>query len=166
MDNKSKAARSANMKAVRSEETRPELTVRRLLFAAGLRYRLHVKELPGKPDVVLPKWKTVVFVNGCFWHVHQGCPRAVKPASNSEYWLPKLARNQERDRREHEALLAAGWRVLVVWECACRKKTLPALQALMVKFIRQSDGPNAEEIGRSDVEAAAHTEAQSGHTPA
>lgn len=148
MDNKSKTERSANMRAIRSTDTKPEIIVRRLLFADGFRFRLHVKTLPGKPDIVLPKWKTVVFVNGCFWHVHQGCPRSVRPSSNADYWNLKLSRNQKRDREEHEALISAGWRVLVVWECACGKKTRPTLQSLMHSFIAANDGPQYAEIGR------------------
>lgn len=137
------------MRAIRSCDTKPELVVRRLLFAAGFRYRLHDAKLPGKPDIVLRKWKTAVFVNGCFWHQHEGCPRASIPSSNNEYWLPKLARNKARDREEQAALMAAGWRVLVVWECACQKKTLPMLQVKMAEFIRNTDGPAFGEIGRA-----------------
>lgn len=151
MDNKTKAERSANMRAIRSTDTKPELMVRRLLFAAGFRFRLHAKDLPGKPDIVLPKWKTVVFVHGCFWHFHEGCPRAVRPASNTEFWDEKLARNRARDREEHATLMAAGWRVLVVWECACRKKHLPALQGLMRNFLKDARAGQYAEVGDSDL---------------
>lgn len=160
MDNKSKADRSANMRAVRSIDTKPEIAVRRLLFAEGFRFRLHVNTLPGKPDIVLPKWKTVVFVNGCFWHVHQGCPRASRPNSNTGFWDAKLARNQARDREEHEALISAGWRVLVVWECACGKKSRPFLAALMRRFIHETTGPAYAEIGRKEAEELSNSVAE------
>ena len=153
MDIKSKEARSANMRAIRNRDTGPEMIVRRLLFAAGFRFRLHVKSLPGNPDIVLPKWKTVIFVNGCFWHVHEGCPRAVLPRSNVSFWEDKLSRNRIRDREEQSVLLAAGWRVLIVWECACRKTTLPALQSLLCRFIRDTDGLPFSAIGRKDADA-------------
>ena len=143
--------RSQIMRAIVSEDTKPEVAVRRLLFADGFRFRLHVRSLPGKPDIVLPKWRTVIFVNGCFWHQHRGCPRAVLPQSNADYWRPKLARNQKRDKEDYAALAASGCRVLVVWECACKKKTLASLQALMRRFIRDPHGPAFCEIGRSEV---------------
>lgn len=128
--------RSAVMQRIRSADTKPEILVRRLLFASGFRFHLQVKNLPGKPDIVLPKWKTVVFVNGCFWHQHPGCRRATIPASRKDYWLPKLKRNVERDAEEQDALIESGWRVLVVWECACRKDFRDDLQRLMERFIK------------------------------
>ena len=91
--------------------------MRRLLHAMGFRFRLHRKDLPGTPDVVLPRWRAVVFVHGCFWHRHPGCPKVYTPASRQDYWLPKFARNVERDRDNRAALEALGWRVVVVWEC-------------------------------------------------
>ncbi|MGU7783306.1 very short patch repair endonuclease [Burkholderia sp. PU8-34] len=114
------AKRSQMMSGIRGRHTKPELVVRRMLHAAGFRYRLHRRDLPGTPDLVLPKHRAVVMVHGCFWHVHEGCRFATIPASNSEFWREKLARNRERDRRQLEALQSLGWRVLVVWECSTR----------------------------------------------
>lgn len=151
MDNKTKAERSANMRAIRSKDTAPELMVRKLLFAEGFRYRLHVKSLPGKPDIVLPKWKTVIFVNGCFWHVHQNCKRAVKPRSNTAYWEEKLRRNQERDRNEYDLLKKGGWRVLVIWECACCKKFQLKLQLYMKQFLLMPNREQYKDIGLEEI---------------
>lgn len=109
-------SRSELMSRVRSKDTKPELIVRKALHARGFRYRLHVKDLPGKPDLVFPSRKAVIFVHGCFWHGHEGCGRM--PKSRQEFWGPKIERNKERDREAIEALLEAQWRVLVVWECA------------------------------------------------
>lgn len=122
-DNHTKEQRSYNMSKIRSTNSAPEEKVRKYLFAKGFRYRKNVKSLPGCPDIVLPKYKTVVFVNGCFWHMHD-CPRFVWPSSNKEYWEPKIRRNVERDKINIELLQAEGWRVLVVWECELKKKTI------------------------------------------
>lgn len=138
--------RSAVMSAIKGVDTRPEILVRKLLFASGFRFRLHSKKLPGKPDVVLSKWRAVVFVHGCFWHQHRGCRRAVMPSSRSEYWLPKLRRNVERDAEEIASLRSAGWRVCIVWECACGRRSLEELQRRLADFIRK--GGAYEEIGR------------------
>jgi len=108
------------MSRVRGKDTRPELVVRRMLHHEGFRFRLHVRELPGQPDVVLPRHRAVVEVRGCFWHGHPGCPRATAPSSNVEFWQPKLAANAERDARNEAALREAGWQVIVVWECETR----------------------------------------------
>lgn len=105
------------MAANKSRDTKPELATRRLLRALGFRYRLHRNDLPGCPDIVLTRHKTVIFVNGCFWHQHAGCKRASKPASHREFWQMKLGRTVERDRENHTKLLGLGWQVLVVWEC-------------------------------------------------
>lgn len=108
--------RSRIMALVRSRGTSPELFVRRGLHAAGFRFRLHSRVLPGKPDLVLPKYKTAVFVNGCFWHKH-GCKRSRMPASNTTYWETKISRNVARDKATHAALRRLGWRCFVIWEC-------------------------------------------------
>lgn len=108
------------MRAVRKKDTKPELAVRRLLYAMSFRFRLHRRDLPGSPDIVLPRYRAAIFVHGCFWHRHDGCRHANLPRSRPEYWLPKLARNVERDRAALAALEAAGWRVLVLWECELR----------------------------------------------
>lgn len=105
------------MSKVRSRDTAPEMAVRRMAHAMGYRYRLHVPGLPGRPDLVFPRLKAVVFVHGCFWHRHHGCRKATVPATRTDFWLAKLTRNVERDRANLSLLKAAGWRVLVVWEC-------------------------------------------------
>ncbi len=109
--------RSDIMRCVHSTDTTPERKVRSLLHKLGYRFRIHRPDLPGKPDIVLPKRRTVVFVHGCFWHRHQGCPRATTPASRQEYWLPKFRRTVDRDRKNQEELRQRGWNVVVVWEC-------------------------------------------------
>ncbi|MDZ7317233.1 MAG: very short patch repair endonuclease [candidate division KSB1 bacterium] len=106
-----------NMSRVRSGDTKPEFLLRSLLHRAGVRFRLHRHDLPGKPDLVLPRHRLAIFVHGCFWHRHPGCRRASTPSSNRERWLAKFAKNQQRDAQVREALEAAGWRVHVVWEC-------------------------------------------------
>jgi DNA mismatch endonuclease (patch repair protein) len=110
------------MRAIRSKGMKPELAVRRLLHAAGYRYRIHGKELPGKPDIIFKKRRKVIFVHGCFWHQHdiEACLDGRRPKSNTTYWHPKLARNVERDQQHLTQLTAAGWEVLTVWECEVR----------------------------------------------
>lgn len=120
-DTHSKEVRSMNMSHIRSTNSKPEEKVRKYLFSKGLRYRKNVRTLPGCPDIVLPKYKTVIFVNGCFWH-HHDCERFVWPKSNQEYWYPKINRNVERDTKNYELLSSSGWRVLVIWECELKKK--------------------------------------------
>ena len=109
--------RSRMMSGIRGKNTTPELLVRKYLHGRGLRFRLHAKNLPGKPDLVFPKYKTVVFVHGCFWHQHPRCKLATMPASNVEFWKQKLEANRERDQRNKRMLKALGWSVLTVWEC-------------------------------------------------
>ena len=120
MDNRSKEARSKNMSHIPSKNTKPEETVRKYLFSQGFRYRKNVSYLPGKPDIVLPKYKTVVFVNGCFWHGHEGCKWFVPPKTNTEFWSAKFKYNIERDKRNYSKLEELGWKVLIVWECEIR----------------------------------------------
>lgn len=115
------------MQAVRQKNTGAEVITRKLLHRLGLRFRLHRKDLPGSPDVVLPKHQTVIFIHGCYWHRHPGCKYASTPKTNQDFWLPKFQRNVERDARKEEALRALGWRVLIVWECETRD--LPTLEA-------------------------------------
>ena len=105
------------MSGIRGKNTQPELAVRRYLHAHGFRFRLHRRDLPGKPDVVLPKYRTAVFVHGCYWHRHEGCKYATTPSSNREFWQRKFRENVERDQRNRAQLAAAGWHVLVIWEC-------------------------------------------------
>lgn len=124
-DNHSKEVRSMNMSHIRSKNSKPEELVRKYLFSKGFRYRKNVKTLPGCPDIVLPKYKTVIFVNGCFWHKHD-CPRFVWPSTNEEYWRPKIMVNVERDKRNLAELQQLGWTVLTVWECELKKKVIDA----------------------------------------
>lgn len=119
-DNHSKEVRSKNMSHIRSTNSKPEEIVRKYLFSKGFRYRKNVRTLPGCPDIVLPKYHTVIFVNGCFWHKHD-CGRFVWPSSNTEYWIPKINRNVERDKQNHKKLIAMGWKVLIIWECELKK---------------------------------------------
>ncbi len=123
MDRVTAAQRSRNMSRIRGRHTGPELAVRKTLHALGLRFRLHSSKLPGKPDIVLRKHRSIVLVHGCFWHQHPDCPRAFRPASNTDFWEAKLARNQLRDRTVANVLSLAGWRVLVVWECETKDST-------------------------------------------
>ena len=109
--------RSAMMAAIRGKDTKPEVIVRSFLHRLGFRFRLHGRDLPGRPDIVLPKYRTVVEVRGCFWHRHEGCPFAYTPKSNREFWESKLNGNRERDRRNLRDLARLGWRVIEVWEC-------------------------------------------------
>lgn len=124
-DNHSKEVRSMNMSHIRSKNSKPEELVRKYLFSKGFRYRKNVKTLPGCPDIVLPKYKTVIFVNGCFWHKHD-CPRFVWPSTNEEYCRPKIMGNVERDKRNLAELQQLGWTVLTVWECELKKKVIDA----------------------------------------
>jgi len=135
-DNHSKEIRSMNMSHIRSTNTRPEELVRKFLFSRGFRYRKNVKTLPGCPDIVLPKYKTVIFVNGCFWHKHD-CPRFVWPSSNQEYWIPKITANVERDKKNHLLLQSNGWNVIVVWECELKKATISSRLERLVSEIRE-----------------------------
>lgn len=133
-DNHSKEVRSMNMSHIRSKNTKPEELVRKYLFSKGFRFRKNVKDLPGCPDIVLPKYKTVIFVNGCFWHKHD-CPRFVWPSSNREYWYPKILRNVERDKMNKSALQLLGLIVLTVWECELKKKCFDATMSRLEQEI-------------------------------
>jgi len=116
-DHLSKEKRSWNMSRIRSKDTKPELIVRSLLHRMGYRFRLHRKDLPGKPDIVLPKYKTAIFIHGCFWHGHKNCKRGNIPKSNKEYWISKITKNIERDRKNILKLKKANWKVIKIWEC-------------------------------------------------
>ena len=121
VDKVSKEIRSYNMSRIRSKDTTPEILVRSYLFSKGLRFRKNDKRYPGSPDIVLPKYKTMVFVHGCFWHLHDGCKYAVMPKSNVEFWEKKLYGNKERDERNKKELEELGWKVITVWECELKK---------------------------------------------
>ena len=114
--------RSRNMSAIRSVDTKPEVWLRKLLFSRGFRFRKNVNNLPGKPDIVLPKYRAVIQVNGCFWHGHN-CSLFKIPATRTEFWLEKINSNKNRDKKNNEALESSGWRVLTVWECALRGRS-------------------------------------------
>lgn len=113
--------RSANMRAIRHKDTKPEMQIRRLLFASGFRFRLHVKSLPGSPDIVLAKHRVAIFVHGCFWHGH-GCHLFKVPSTRTEFWMGKIQANRDRDYRHEEKLRSMGWRILIIWECALKGK--------------------------------------------
>jgi len=113
--------RRYNMSCIRSKDTKPELLVRKYLFSKGLRFRKNDKRYPGHPDIVFPKYRTIVFVNGCFWHCHDGCKEFSIPEANPEYWIPKLERNRNRDAANIETLKHNGWNVIIVWECELKK---------------------------------------------
>lgn len=118
--------RSRMMSCIRGKNTKPERTLRLLLFSRGLRYRLHGKGLPGSPDLVFPRYRAVVFVHGCFWHRHEGCRYTTSPKTNEEFWQRKFMSNVDRDRRNIEELRALGWRVATVWECALKHSAYDA----------------------------------------
>jgi DNA mismatch endonuclease (patch repair protein) len=120
----SKVVRSYNMSQIKGKNTKPEMVVRKFLFANGFRYRLHVKTLPGKPDIVLPKYKTVVFVNGCFWHAHDGCKYYVIPKTRTVWWLNKLSINKQKDIDNFSKLVASGWKIITIFECELKANKL------------------------------------------
>lgn len=129
--------RSRMMGKIKGKNTKPEMVVRSLCHAMGLRFRLHRKDLPGSPDMVFPKYRLCLFVHGCFWHRHPGCKYAYTPKTRLDFWLPKLQRNVERDREKEEALRALGWRVEVVWEC--ETKDLARLQDILLKSFNSGE---------------------------
>lgn len=130
--------RHRNMAAIHSSSTKPELKVRRALWSLGFRYRINEKHLPGKPDIVLPKYRTVVFIHGCFWHGHKDCKNYTVPKTNTEFWTAKVARNQERDQEVWRQLEARGWSVIIVWECELKKSVLDDTVARVAEDIRQN----------------------------
>lgn len=121
------------MRRIRGKNTMPEISVRRLIYSAGYRYRLHSKKLPGQPDLVFSKLKKVIFVHGCFWHMHSKCPKGRPPQSNIDYWLPKLQENKRRDRRITRELRRNGWAVLVIWQCELKK--IDKLKQKILEFL-------------------------------
>lgn len=121
MDVFSPEKRSQVMSRIRSKDTKPEKIIRSILHKLGFRFRINRKDLPGKPDIVLPKYRTVIFVHGCFWHQHEGCKIASKPKSNSEYWKAKFTKNVVRDKKNQEDLHSLGYRTIIIWECEVKK---------------------------------------------
>lgn len=136
MDRISLKNRSWNMSRIRSKDTSIEVAVRSYLFKLGYRFRKNVKNLPGKPDIVLPKYKTVIFVNGCFWHRHSGCRFASVPKSRIEYWNEKFRRNTENDSKNKEILESMGWKVIVLWECDLKKQLSQTVDDAVVQFTK------------------------------
>jgi DNA mismatch endonuclease (patch repair protein) len=133
MDKLTPERRSANMRAIRSKGMKPEMVVRRLVHTLGYRYRLHRKDLPGKPDLAFVGRRKAIFVHGCFWHQHSGCRDGRPPSSNQQYWIPKLERNAERDAKAVRDLSERGWKTLVVWECETESK--PDLERRLRSFL-------------------------------
>ena len=140
--------RSYNMSRIRSKNTKPEEIMRKYLFSRGFRYRKNVSKLPGKPDIVLPKYKTIVFVNGCFWHKHEGCHYFVWPKNNADFWKKKIEGNVERDKYDYKLLKDLGWHVIVVWECelksVCRQDTLARLAEKIYANLESDDSSRAD----------------------
>ena len=131
--------RSYNMSRIRGKNTKPEEMVRKYLFSQGFRYRKNDARLPGKPDIVLPKYKTVIFVNGCFWHAHEGCRYFVWPKNNADFWKKKIESNVERDGKNYQLLKNLGWNVLIIWECELKKdsfsKTMSFVEQQLTKSV-------------------------------
>lgn len=138
MDVHNKETRSYNMSRIKGRKTKPEEIVAKYLFSQGFRYRRNVKKLPGTPDIVLKKYKTVIFVNGCFWHMHEGCKYFVWPKDNSEFWKNKLLANKERDEKEKKEIEELGWKVIVVWECQLKKAERERTLNWLVEKIREA----------------------------
>lgn len=128
----SPAVRSRMMAGISGKNTKPEMIVRRGLHAMGFRFRLHDEALPGKPDLVLPKYRTAIFVHGCFWHGHEGCPNFKWPKTRAEFWRNKITGNSERDSRQIAAIEAADWRVIVIWECQMRGQSMESITKLLL----------------------------------
>jgi DNA mismatch endonuclease (patch repair protein) len=132
----SKATRSYNMSKIKGKDTKPELLVRKFLHKNGFRYRIHLKDLPGKPDIVLPKYKTVVFIHGCFWHGHEGCKYYVIPKTRTEWWLNKINGNIAKDLLANEQLTIKGWKVIEIWECKLNKQLKDQTLALLLNELK------------------------------
>ena len=138
-DKFSKETRSYNMSQIKCKDTKPEIMVRKYLFSRGLRFRKNDKRYPGTPDIVLPKYNTVVFVHGCFWHLHDGCKYAVMPKSNVDFWEKKLYGNRERDKKNMQQLEEMGWNIITVWECQLKKdKIEQTLKELYAQITSQN----------------------------
>ena len=136
--------RSYNMSRIRGKDTKPEELVRKYLFSQGFRYRKNDARLPGKPDIVLPKYKTVIFVNGCFWHKHEGCKYFVWPKNNADFWKKKIESNIARDAKNYQQLESLGWKVLTIWECElkthCREETLVNITRTLQAEVSTTEG--------------------------
>ncbi|WP_034642348.1 very short patch repair endonuclease [Desulfovibrio inopinatus] len=139
MDVFDKEKRSKIMRNIKGKNTSIEIKLRKLIYSLGYRYRLHYASLPGKPDIVFPGRKKVIFIHGCFWHQHTWCKRGSKPKSNLEYWLPKLKKNVERDKKKQEEIMALGWNPLIVWECELKAKNREALIEKITSFLEEEE---------------------------
>ncbi len=126
------------MSHIRSKATKPEMVVRRWLWAHGYRYRLNVKSVPGKPDIVMRKYRTAIFVNGCFWHGHEGCKQFVLPKTNTAFWRNKIEYNRARDQKNYDTLINAGWQVIVLWQCKLTKQELEQTMQSVVVALNQN----------------------------
>ena len=127
----SKEVRSYNMSQIKGKNTKPELLVRKYLFSNGFRYRLHDSRLPGKPDIILPKYKTIIFINGCFWHGHEGCKYFVIPKSRTEWWTNKIFKTKENERKNKTILKQLGWNIITIWECQLKKNNIETTLKLL-----------------------------------
>ncbi|MDD2237227.1 MAG: very short patch repair endonuclease [Kiritimatiellae bacterium] len=139
MDHLTSKQRSWNMSRIRGADTKPEILVRSMLHRAGYRFRKNVKTLPGKPDIVLPKYRTVIFVHGCFWHRHKGCKRATTPSTNVEFWQKKFAANIANDKKHACELRKLGWKVITVWECEVETNLNAVLRNIEPRFLASGD---------------------------
>lgn len=135
MDVHSKAVRSYNMSKVKSRDTKLEVKVRKYLFAHGFRYRKNDSRYPGRPDIVLPKYKTAIFVNGCFWHMHAGCKYSCVPKTNSDFWKQKLEQNKQRDERNITQMEDLGWKVMIIWQCELKGSAFESRMDALIKQI-------------------------------
>ena len=138
MDTFSEEKRRNIMRSIKGANTAPELAVRRYLFKHGFRFSLHRKDLPGKPDIVLRKYKTVIFVHGCFWHGHQGCLKGRLPKTNVEFWSEKIQRNQTRDKTNINDLVKLGWKVIVIYQCELKNKTIDKTMSAVIKQLEKT----------------------------
>ena len=134
MDSMTPEHRSWNMAQIKGKDTKIEVKVRQYLFSKGFRFRKNDKRFPGKPDVVLPKYKTVIFVNGCFWHMHEGCKQGRLPKSNVDYWREKLAKNVENDKKHTEQILGMGWTPITIWECELKKNFEDTMDKIILEI--------------------------------
>jgi DNA mismatch endonuclease (patch repair protein) len=139
MDIWDKKKRSEVMSKIRSKNTKPEMALRKALFAKGFRYRINYKKLPGKPDIAFPKYKTAIFVHGCFWHGHEDCKISHIPKSNTEFWEHKISTNKERDKRSVMRILSLGWKVFTVWECEISKNNLPNILDKIIEILHKKE---------------------------
>ena len=138
MDVHEPEVRSYNMSQIKGKDTKPEMIVRKFLFSKGFRYRLHVKTLPGKPDIVLPKYKTVIFVHGCFWHGHEGCRYFVIPKTRTDWWLDNINTNKHNDERAITLLKKVHWKIITLWECELKPSTIQeTLSNLQIQILRK-----------------------------